>query len=209
MLATFFRFGFAIFLMAFMGASCRFPAPKPIETDAPDFQYWAARLKPGDVIFRWGYGAVSDWINARQASNLNVSHAGIVVNYNGNWLILHSISGMLDAQDGVQSSTLNRFLLEARPGTVFILRPSLQKMDIKLAIEKALTCWKNNVRFDHDFNPADSTTLYCSEFVLHCFNHGGPAWYSAKPDLDFKILTQADCGELIGPRLPWKETNAQ
>jgi hypothetical protein len=197
------------FLLTFFCLACSPEKSATVKVEPQNLSYWDSHLKSGDVIFRYGYGSVSEWINMRQTSNLNVSHVGIVVRINEKWIILHSISGMFDAQDGVQSSSLAQFLGEARPNSVFVLRPSVKKTDLALALNKALICWKNNVRFDHHFDSVDSTTMYCSEFVLFCYKHCGPAWSSSKPDFDFQTLTYAECGDLIGPNIPWKETHAQ
>jgi len=177
------------------------PQPNP-----PFLGYWLPMFQEGDVIFRHGIGAVSDWINYKQSSAIHVSHTGIVVNLNKKWVIIHSISGMLDAEDGVQVSSIEQFLREAKPNTVFILRPNLSKKNRKAAAKKALLCLKKGIRFDHQFNPNDSSKLYCSELIFYCYSHAGKQWSSQNPTTDFQILTDSSLGKLIAPSIPWKET---
>lgn len=169
--------------------------------------FWQQEIQEGDLIFRHGYGVVSDWINSHQSSPFHTSHAGIVVNLNHKWVVIHSISGMLEAEDGVQVSTLRQFCSEARPESVFILRPQLSKKNRQIAIKKALYCLNKGIRFDHQFNVQEPTKMYCTEFVLFCFKHAGNGWSSPNPKKDFEILTDTALGRLIGPSLPWKETH--
>lgn len=180
------------------------------QIDAPaeshSTQKWKSILREGDVIFRYGYGAVSDWINFRQSSKYNVSHAGMVVQLNQKWMVVHSISGMLESEDGVQACSIEQFIHEARPNTVFILRPKLAEKIKKTAAKIALHCLKKGIRFDHQFNPNDSTEMYCTELIFYCYKQGGIKWSSENPGSDFQSLTDSSLGNLIAPLIPLKET---
>lgn len=180
----------------------------PVESnsvpDEVEIEYWKRTLQNGDVLFRLGYGPVSEWINQRQKSNFNVSHAGIAVQIEGKWLVVHSISGMLEAQDGVQISTLPQFVLEAQPATVFIMRYAVSKAHRLSAAKNALNYWKKGIRFDHQFNSVDSSKMYCSELIFSSYRSLLPQHQRSHPDFDFQVLTDTSLGKLIGPTIPRK-----
>jgi len=194
---------FALFLVS-LGCQKSKPIRKPV--NSPELKYWMSEIQEGDIIFRHGYGAVSDWINAQQLSPFNVSHAGLVVRLNQSWIVIHSISGILEAEDGVQASSLNQFLLEAQPQTVFIVRPNLAQKNRQLAVQNAWACLKKGVRFDHHFNANDPSYMYCSEFIFYCYKMQGNIGARKHPNTDFKVLTDTAFGKRIAPVIPWKET---
>lgn len=169
-----------------------------------EIEYCNRTLQNGDVLFRMGYGAVSEWINQRQKSKFNVSHAGIAAQIQGKWMVVHSISGMLEAQDGVQISTLPQFILEAQPKSVFIMRYNLSKSKRLAAAKTALQYWQQGIRFDHQFNSDDSTAMYCSELIFYSYRSILPQLQANHPDYDFQALTDTSLGKLIGLSIPRK-----
>jgi len=176
----------------------------PSAAQKAEIEYWERSLQNGDVLFRLGYGAVSEWINQRQKSNFKVSHAGIALQIRGKWMVIHSISGMPEAEDGVQISTLPQFILEAQPASVFTMRYAVSKQQRFAAAKAAFQYWKKGIRFDHQFNSNDPTTMYCSELIFYSYRSILPQLQPSHPDYDFQVLTDTSLGKMIGPSLPKK-----
>ena len=60
-------------------------------------------LQDGDIILRKGYGIVSENIAKYLDEEYVISHCGIVVkSQKGNYFVIHSVSGRLPEDDGVQ-----------------------------------------------------------------------------------------------------------
>lgn len=81
------------------------------------------KIMPGDFILRRGFGFFSDYISKTlNKGNMDVTHAGIIVNRKGRLCVIHSLSSDVAATDGVQLQTLDDFLACSMPGKVIVTR---------------------------------------------------------------------------------------
>ena len=131
-----------------------------------------AKIKEGDFILRRVFGYFSDMI----ASHLNqppfdVTHAGIIVIENGKWAVVHSLSSDVSKIDGMQIQYLDEFLKYSQPHKVLVTRFKSSDTNTNYQIA-ALAKYhlKKNIPFDHKANFEDSTSMYCTELILHILN---------------------------------------
>lgn len=121
------------------------------------------RLQAGDFVFRMGYGLASLLLE-NGGGACGVSHCGILVGDTAQLAVIHSISGSLSEQDGVQICTLETFLKEAKPHSFVAMR--LKRGNIQAIVSEAYRYLSLHPAFDLTFNMRDTTTLFCSE-LLH------------------------------------------
>jgi hypothetical protein len=84
------------------------------------------------------------------------------------------------------------------------MRFNLSKSKRLAAAKTALTYWKKGIRFDHQFNSNDSTSMYCSELIFYSYRSILPQLQPDHPDFDFQALTDTSMGKLIGLSIPRK-----
>jgi hypothetical protein len=131
-----------------------------------------AKIQEGDFILRRGFGYFSDII----ASQLNqapfdVTHAGILVIENGKWAVVHSLSSDVSKIDGIQIQYLDEFLKYSQPNTIVVTRFKSPATNTNYQIS-ALAKYhlKKNIPFDNKGDFEDSTSMYCTELILHILN---------------------------------------
>ncbi len=125
-------------------------------------------LQDGDIILRKGYGFVSNRIIETLNDTLDISHCGVIVKIDSGWSVVHAIPGRFSPfskDDGVIITTLSSFMEEAYPNSIIITR--LKRDTLEQVAQKALSYAKRKAPFDYDFNLNDTTSLYCSELILH------------------------------------------
>jgi len=158
-------------------------------------------LQDGDIILRRGYGLVSKRIVETLKDTLNVSHCGIIVQTDSCWSVVHSIPGRFSfsKEDGVIITPLSEFMEESYPNSVIITR--LKRDSLSRIAQKALSYAERKVPFDYDFNYNDTTSLYCSELILHILEDKfalTPEVLGVKTNLpSFSIFTNPDFFEII------------
>ena len=140
---------------------------KPIDKPSID-----SIIQEGDIIIKCGHGQISRLITKTLDEEIDISHSAILIKDQGEFALLHSVSGTLAETDGVQKITLKKFLTDVKKGTFFILRPKINSIKTQLVVNRALSKLEEDVPFDHEFNNADSTEYYCSEFIQFIFEEG-------------------------------------
>jgi hypothetical protein len=121
---------------------------------------------PGDIIVKCGYGPVSRVIVKFLNEEIPMSHAAIVVDKNHKDAVLvHSISGEISEEDGVQSIPLKAFLKDVRKNSFRIVRHKSDAAKRQEAADFARSLLPLQIPFDHDFDHTDNSALYCSEMV--------------------------------------------
>ncbi len=123
------------------------------------------QLQPGDIAFRRGEGVTSSIVLHNDADG-KYSHVGIVVKYNGQSMIVHSVPNDDPKQkDIIQLENIESFFSpkSARNGEIKRMElDSIQKVQLNnYALEKVT----QKIPFDHDYNLSDTTELYCTELV--------------------------------------------
>lgn len=129
-------------------------------------------LRVGDVAMRRGVSPESQAVIASDQKG-QYSHTGIVCRRANRWCIVHAVPGeaeSVDAPDRVKVSTLEDFFSPSRAcaGAIFHY---IIEADREALNDYALA--KEGVLFDHEYDDADTTRLYCTEFVQFAYSHVG------------------------------------
>lgn len=120
-------------------------------------------LCDGDIILRRGSGFISNLIVRSFKEVYPISHCGIVcIDGDSTWVI-HSIAQEVSAVDGMQSCSIDEFVAIAIPNSIMVTR--FKFVDNSQLSKHAQRYLKKKVRFDYDFNPNDSSRVFCSELV--------------------------------------------
>lgn len=127
-------------------------------------------LREGDVLFRRGEGLVSRAVLFKDPEGV-YSHTGIVVRGEQGWEVVHAVPGEPDFEgdtDRVKRDPLDVFFSAQRA-----LRGAVMRYDdpqaARRAAQRAIEVAGRKVLFDHDYDLADTTRLYCTELILHVF----------------------------------------
>lgn len=129
-------------------------------------------FESGDIILRQGTSFVSSFIARSFPGSHGMSHCGILVEDNGVWKVIHSISGQISECDGIRIENANSFIKNASENQVVLVKPKfiIDKSEITA---NAWTYLKRKTTFDHDFNLNDTSKLYCSELVRAVYLDAG------------------------------------
>jgi len=122
-------------------------------------------LKDGDIILRYGYGLVSDYIVKTLKEDYYISHCGIIVIKDGKYKVIHSVSQSLSDYDGVQEQSLEKFINHSQVKSIIVTRFKTTDKKRKLISKKAIEYKDRQIPFDHSFNINDSSEIYCSELI--------------------------------------------
>ncbi len=128
-------------------------------------------LRSGDIAFRRGMGAASRAVLMANARG-SFSHVGIVVNIDGEWQVIHEVPYESDSEeeDHICSEPIEVFLgeMKAASGAIYRLEEvdSLQRTTI---CKYVMRQFDQKTPFDHDYDLADTTHLYCSEMVWRSY----------------------------------------
>jgi hypothetical protein len=126
-------------------------------------------LKEGDILLRQGYGFFSRSIAKYQEAEYPVTHCAMFVNENNELGVIHSLSSSFSDFDGVQKQPLQRFLNESVPRTLIVVRYKGGQEKINSLIEKTKEYLSKKIPFDHEFNRADTSKMYCTELFRNIF----------------------------------------
>jgi hypothetical protein len=131
-----------------------------------------AKIQEGDFILRRGFGFFSDVIATQlNKAPFDVTHAGIIVNDHGKWAVVHSLSSDVSKIDGIQIQYLDEFLKYSQSNKIVITRfksPSTNTNSQIAGLAKYHL--KKKISFDHLGDFEDSTSMYCTELILHILN---------------------------------------
>lgn len=156
-----------LLLGALLSSGCRSGVEHSILPD--DLQ-----LRQGDLVFRRGMGIESRVVYAADDSG-EYSHVGIVAERAGRLMIVHAVPGEPDFDgdpDRVKADSPDVFFssLRAEKGAVCRLADSVAA---HRAAEYALQQFDRHILFDHDYDDADSSRLYCCELVVNACRSAG------------------------------------
>jgi len=127
------------------------------------------QIQEGDILLRQGTGPFSTHIVRAMEEEHTFSHSGIVCNIKGKLTVVHSISPDLSGIDGMQTQSLPDFFSDVADSNVAIIRPKMDSLQRIAFTGTALRFLAQKIPFDHHFNFEDTTQIYCSELVYHCY----------------------------------------
>jgi hypothetical protein len=125
----------------------------------------AENVEDGDIILKMGYGFISKIIANQLNEKNQLSHCAIVYKKDTSMYIIHSVSGEISENDGVQKASFNDFYRDIKPNSLFVLRHKSEKQERSTISIFASYYLSELIPFDNDFNNSDSSKLYCSELV--------------------------------------------
>jgi hypothetical protein len=128
-------------------------------------------LQEGDIIFRRGFGIISDAIVKYIKSDYPISHCGIVVKDSlGKLFVIHTVSNTLAEIDGMQKDKLDVFVKGSHKNSIIVTRYNYEnnKQPQKIA-EQAKQYLYRQIPFDHQFDCTDSTAFFCTELIYMVF----------------------------------------
>ena len=103
------------------------------------------------------------------------SHCGIVVIAGGKAMVVHAVPDEPDFEgdvDRVKMEPIRCFYSSIRASKGCVLRCK-NRDAARRSVKRALQYYKLGLLFDHDYDIADSTKLYCSELVELAYRGGG------------------------------------
>ena len=124
-------------------------------------------LEDGDIVLKKGSGQVSILMIKYLDENIPLSHCGIIVKEDTSYYVIHSIAKEYTGTDGVQKTTLNYFLSDAKLKDTYIVRHQSSPEKRIYFRNKAIEYFNKKVPFDYDFDIGDTSRFYCSEFIDH------------------------------------------
>lgn len=129
------------------------------------------RLQEGDIIFRYGFGIISDAIVKYVKSDYPVSHCGIIVrDSSGKLSVIHTVSNTLAKIDGMQKDNLNVFVKGSHKNSIIVTRYRYKNDTLRKKIaERANYYLLQQIPFDHHFDCEDTTAFFCTEFIQRVF----------------------------------------
>ena len=153
-----------------------------------------ATLQAGDVVFRRGGGLTSHVVLAVDHEG-NYSHVGIVVDSCGTKLIVHAVPGERDFEgdvDRVKADLPERFFSTEFTSIGEVCRPA-DSVVAERAASIAWQAYKRHTLFDHSYDDADTTRLYCTELVVYAFSRAGHDIVEGRGHHINLPILQADC----------------
>lgn len=121
----------------------------------------------GDLVFRRGIGLMSRVVLAA-GGNGTYSHVGILKWVNGECCVIHAVPGEPEYDgdvDRVKVEPLTRFWSADRAARGAVMRMEVDSLVAARAAVQALQIARRGTLFDHQYDLADTTTLYCTELV--------------------------------------------
>ena len=132
------------------------------------------RLKVGDILLRRGTGIESRAVRMADGGS-DYSHCGICVDTGNGMMVVHAVPGEPEyegAPDKVKMEKPEDFYSTLRAGKGCVLRHS-NAATARHAALIAVEIWRRGTLFDDDYDDRDTTRMYCSELITHCYLRSG------------------------------------
>lgn len=132
-------------------------------------------FRDGDIAFRRGTGITSRIVLAADREG-NYSHAGILKKKDGQWYVIHAVPGEPDFKDDpdrIKMETVEVFFEKRKAVNGAIMRIQENSVAACRAAVNAEHLYDAHVLFDHDYDLADTTKMYCTEFVDFVYRKEG------------------------------------
>lgn len=160
----------AILVAICMGTGIACSNPTTDRSILPD----SLHIEEGDVVLRRGTGMTSRAVMLADGGS-DYSHCGIVVIVDGKAMVVHAVPDEPDFEgdvDRVKMEPIRCFYSSIRASKGCVLRCKNRGVARRSA-RKATEYYRRGLLFDHNYDIADSTELYCSELVELAYRAGG------------------------------------
>jgi hypothetical protein len=139
------------------------------------FQIDETTLKEGDIVFRKGMSLASRLVLAAEKES-GYSHIGIIVKDSTGWKVIHAVPGETDKdnpEEIIKKETFAEFFGPKKAVAGAIYRLDTTETIGYLAAQKAKELFGRKLLFDHSYDLADSTEMYCSELLYVAYKSVG------------------------------------
>ena len=147
--------------------------------EAPARLFPTESLRTGDLVFRCGRGVLSRAVVAAEQLDGRYSHVGVLIyDGDGGWKVAHAVPAEREFSgdfDRVKYEPLEAFLSPkmAARGCLVHIGSATDPVRLQALCDEARQAFRDSVRFDHDYDLADSSAVYCTEFVWLLYRHYG------------------------------------
>ena len=124
-------------------------------------------LRSGQIALRTGADPISFMLRQMNEKDKKFSHCGIVIVEDGYPFVYHSVGGEDNPDAQLQRDSAKHFFNATTNERIGIASLDLSTENVAHLAEVVNQYYKAKVLFDMDFNLADSSRFYCSEFVYH------------------------------------------
>jgi len=124
-------------------------------------------FRDGDIAFRRGTGITSRVVLAADREG-TYSHTGILKKKEGKWYVIHAVPGEPDFKDDldrVKMESIEVFFERRKAVNGAIMRMQEDSVAAYRAAVNAELLYDARVLFDHEYNLADTTKMYCTELI--------------------------------------------
>lgn len=129
-----------------------------------------SQIQNGDIILRYGYGMVSDYIVNTFNEKYKISHCGVIWRDSANFKVIHSESSSYFSHEGAQAQDFFQFVANSQKNSVMIVRFNKHNgQDLSQISRRARYYLNKKVPFDYAFDMNDSSEMYCAEIIWHVF----------------------------------------
>ena len=142
-------------------------------------------FQPGDIICRRGFGMISDLIASFASKNGEISHCGVLIRKQQEWVVVHSTSQAFAKKDGLQCTHLYEFVINSRKESIRVYRLKTEDETVRKFVAATDSISELHIPFDADFDLGRSSELYCTELIQMLFDLAG-------------VEFQLDCREFEG-----------
>lgn len=132
-------------------------------------------FEEGDIVFRRGTGWAGQMVLAADKAGC-YSHIGIMVKEGDAWKVVHAVPGEPDFKgdtDRVKKDDVSVFFQPGRAKSGAVMRIEKDSLLALKAAKHALKLYHQGILFDHSYNLADTTKMYCTELVDYVFRKQG------------------------------------
>ena len=141
-----------------------------------EFRLPSERLAEGDVVFLRGMGLMSRVVVATGDGGGTYSHVGILKRMDSAWCVVHAVPDEPEFDgdvDRVKVEPLTSFFAPNRAVRGAVMRLADDSLAARRAAAEALRVAERGTLFDHRYDLADTTRMYCTELVDYAYRKAG------------------------------------
>ncbi len=162
-------FAISLFSLFFFSA-CKGNDPKKERIALPEELF-----REGDIVFRRGTGLTSRIVLATDSEG-RYSHIGILKKESEAWYVIHAVPGEPDFRgdkDRIKMEPVERFFDARKATRGAVMHVQADSVLACRAARSALALFRKHVLFDHDYDLADTTRMYCTELIDYVYRKEG------------------------------------
>lgn len=124
----------------------------------------ARQVESGDIVFRLGYGFISESLKKFSLKDPRYSHAGIISVENGKPFVYHLLGGE-SSISVMRRESFEDFCSSSRAACFAVYRASLNSAQKKYIDSLNRYYFRIRLPYDSQFDLATDSAMYCTEYV--------------------------------------------